>query len=119
MNTTTICDNYVYNRIEQTTSETPRIIGLSNIVNKEFLFSLRNRSVGSKFIQVSVEQTIDGKWLASSPEIDSYGVGFSAEDAKKNFNIEIRSYYIDLITDEEILGPHLKSELEKLKKYFM
>lgn len=104
---------------EKLTSVTPKWVEIPARPQAEFFLSFENELYGRVYMLVTVEQTDDRNWLATTSEIDSYGVGYSKTNALENFISELRAYYIELKDDEDILGPHLKAELKKLRKYFL
>ena len=59
----------------------------------------------------------EGYWIVSSLDLDTYGVGDNKTDAITNFISVLFDYYQELLNEEEILGPHLISELTKLRLY--
>ena len=101
------------------TSVTPKWFDITERPRAEYFLSFENILFGRVYMLVNVEQTDDGNWLATSLEIDSYGVGDTKTDALVNFKSELRDYYIELKEDEDVLGPHLMTELKKLRKYFL
>lgn len=91
-------------------------------------FSARNKSISiDKFsyliyfdsglpIELNVEYTEGGRWLATNPNIMTHGVGYSPEEAVTDYESMLLDFYEELVNTEEDLSLHLLRELEQLRR---
>jgi hypothetical protein len=68
-----------------------------------------------KPIIVLAEYSNEGYWLVTNPDIYTHGMGTSCEEAVNDFENVLFDYFNELVNSEDVLAPHLKSQLNYLK----
>ena len=66
-------------------------------------------------VQLQLEQSEEGYWIATNPRIMTYGTGDSIEAAATDFLSMLKDLFDELVNSENVLAPHLLEELEYLR----
>ena len=82
---------------------------------KPSLYVLYSSLLKVAWLDVEIESTDDGYFIASNPEIQTYGVGNTHQEATSDFLNMLVDLFQELTDSEDVLAPHLLKELTYLR----
>ena len=81
----------------------------------QYLLADPARRILRTSLLLEVKRMDDGRWLATNPEIMTHGVGNTPDAAVRDYQSMLIDLFLELLESENVLAPHLHSELEQLR----
>lgn len=81
---------------------------------KEIIFD-QDRKYFKIPIELTAEQTQEGYWIVTNPQIMTHGVGDTCEQSIDDFKEMLFDYFKELVGTKEVLAPNLKNQLNYLR----
>ena len=66
-------------------------------------------------IELTAEQTQEGYWIVTNPQIMTHGMGDTCEQGVDDFKDMLFDYFKELVESETVLAPHLENQLNYLR----